>query len=71
VAPDATSSQCDTYRPSTAETTPTTTAVRIIDPNRLVRSWAVAAGVTSIATTRMIPMAWRLDDGQRDERKEE
>ena len=29
-------------------------------PNRKVSSWAVAAGVVSIATTRMIPTAWRL-----------
>ena len=37
-----------------------TTAIAISRPNRSVSSWAVAAGVTSIATTRMIPTAWRL-----------
>jgi hypothetical protein len=28
--------------------------------NRSTRSWPVAAGVTSIATTMMIPTAWML-----------
>ena len=60
VAPLAASSQNDRYRPATAEPAPIITARPIILPNRTVSSWAAAAGVTSIATTRMIPTAWRL-----------
>ena len=39
---------------------PIPAATRISRENRFVSSWAVAAGVTSIATTRMIPTDWRL-----------
>ena len=60
VAPLATSSQYEAYRPMTALVTPMTAATTIRRVNRTVSSCAVAAGVTSIATTRMIPTAWRL-----------
>ena len=39
---------------------PTIAATAIRRVNRTVSIWAVAAGVTSIATTRMIPTACRL-----------
>ena len=39
---------------------PTSAATSISRVNRTVTSCAVAAGVMSIATTRMIPTAWRL-----------
>src|SRR5450830_893814 len=57
VAPDAASAHRLTYSPTTADTTPTRIARPIIRPKRTVSSWAVAAGVTSIATTRMMPTA--------------
>ena len=39
---------------------PTSAATAIRRVKRTTSIWAVAAGVTSIATTRMIPTAWRL-----------